>query len=796
MLSERLDEIELRIFEDKKELNEIINEIRASGETGADGKDPILNNKLRNIQDNLFYLQAQLDYAREEAIRRNAEAARPHVHKAVEEQPAPVQEETTVPPTPVAEAVQSANSGATVFQNQEYIPQPVPSMTKPASEKQPLSLGRINEAASWFKEKNQINEAPKEGVTTEELFGKKIMAIAASGLIFISLVLFAIVFIPSLDKAAKMFMMFAISAAFLIFGIVKIERSGKNSLYEALAGCGMGAVFVSLFLSDVYFKVLNDFMLYILLLIWAGAALYLSKRYESGMFSAIGQIGITVSVVFGTSLCTLSAYSDDILLRFIVLILYFLIGNFAYYFFSVKNTRNRLINNMFHVISLIILVSGCSRLATRNDGRLITAVIFLAIDVIAMLVIAFRGWTEENDLNEKFVSGIAYSLIFCGLIKVFARVLIGDNYSSRYQNMQGIMYVIFAAVVLVVLEIRTRKLVLDKEKAAYAVWVGILMMCFSVHLENIDGIGKFVGIGIAAFVGIIYGFISDKFIYRLAGYAAFVPYLILHFGRYAAFDIFFSFAILAGAFYIMYAMKNYKLSKKIVLFVFLLLTVFFKYAQIIDRILYNDSIDVDYMVVFIILYAIYAAIQFGARFTPFRKNWLTGEEEKPFMFLLDIANAVQIFLGMVLISQDMNTGKWFITLLLLVAVASLNLKRFLTDKENVTMHIYSAVKFTILMYVILRSMEAGAAMISIGCFVVAIVCIVTGFVMKLERLRVYGLVLSMICVVKLVMFDIVYSNTLGHAISFFISGILCFTISAIYNYVGKKMNVEEQKTVK
>lgn len=90
MLSERLDEIELRIFEDKKELNEIINEIRASGETGADGKDPILNNKLRNIQDNLFYLQAQLDYAREEAIRRNAEAARPHVHKAVEEQPAPV----------------------------------------------------------------------------------------------------------------------------------------------------------------------------------------------------------------------------------------------------------------------------------------------------------------------------------------------------------------------------------------------------------------------------------------------------------------------------------------------------------------------------------------------------------------------------------------------------------------------------------------------------------------------------------------------------------------------------------
>ncbi len=104
------------------------------------------------------------------------------------------------------------------------------------------------------------------------------------------------------------------------------------------------------------------------------------------------------------------------------------------------------------------------------------------------------------------------------------------------------------------------------------------------------------------------------------------------------------------------------------------------------------------------------------------------------------------------------------------------------------MHIYSAVKFTILMFVILRSMEAGAAIISIGCFIIAIACIVTGFMMKLEKLRVYGLVLSMICIVKLVMFDIVYSNTLGHAVSFFVSGILCFSISAIYYYVGKRMN--------
>ncbi len=36
------------------------------------------------------------------------------------------------------------------------------------------------------------------------------------------------------------------------------------------------------------------------------------------------------------------------------------------------------------------------------------------------------------------------------------------------------------------------------------------------------------------------------------------------------------------------------------------------------------------------------------------------------------------------------------------------------------------------------------------------------------------------------MIDISYENTIGHALSFFLSGVLCFVISAIYSYVEKK----------
>ena len=45
----------------------------------------------------------------------------------------------------------------------------------------------------------------------------------------------------------------------------------------------------------------------------------------------------------------------------------------------------------------------------------------------------------------------------------------------------------------------------------------------------------------------------------------------------------------------------------------------------------------------------------------------------------------------------------------------------------------------------------------------------------------------MLSIFKLLMVDAHYENTLGNAISFFVSGVLCFAISMIYNYLDKKM---------
>jgi uncharacterized membrane protein len=49
----------------------------------------------------------------------------------------------------------------------------------------------------------------------------------------------------------------------------------------------------------------------------------------------------------------------------------------------------------------------------------------------------------------------------------------------------------------------------------------------------------------------------------------------------------------------------------------------------------------------------------------------------------------------------------------------------------------------------------------------------------------YGLVITNISIVKLILIDITYNGSLGKAIGFFICGILCFAISFIYSMIDK-----------
>ena len=115
------------------------------------------------------------------------------------------------------------------------------------------------------------------------------------------------------------------------------------------------------------------------------------------------------------------------------------------------------------------------------------------------------------------------------------------------------------------------------------------------------------------------------------------------------------------------------------------------------------------------------------------------------------------------------------------------LKRYQGKKEEMYAGIYVGLKLTILLWITLSSFEAANMIVSVSCFVLAIVGIMIGFAFGFKSLRIYGLVLSIFSVVKLIMVDMSYDNLLGRAVGFFVCGILCFVISLIYNTIDKNM---------
>ena len=63
---------------------------------------------------------------------------------------------------------------------------------------------------------------------------------------------------------------------------------------------------------------------------------------------------------------------------------------------------------------------------------------------------------------------------------------------------------------------------------------------------------------------------------------------------------------------------------------------------------------------------------------------------------------------------------------------------------------------------------------------------------KSKTLRLYGVVLSLLCVLKLVTYDVAGQTTILRVVAFIGGGMICFAISALYSYAVKKLDVDRE----
>ncbi|MBR6360052.1 MAG: DUF2339 domain-containing protein, partial [Lachnospiraceae bacterium] len=595
---------------------------------------------------------------------------------------------------------------------------------------------------------------PRTGTDIESKVGKTVMGVLASVLIFVSLVLFAGMFYKYIPDTLKVTLMFALSFAMAVIGLIKMSKESKyNILFTSLAGCGVGALYISCMLTHFVFEMINEPTLMIMIFIWLIAALALA-RFKSEVFVYICDLGLIVA-----SILVAAEYNDNILAA----ALYFVVLTALY---LVKHSGTN--KDYFYFLQLPLMCIVLGLMHKNSDISWLVAGLSLFVVYAALTFVSIR-----YPLKNKAFTDHCLRIFFTAEVYISTMVL-----AYVFKEHRQIVFIVFALAGAVLYYFRHYK----SERYLFYIWAGadlVLVPSVFMALE----IYEFVGLIPVFAVVIVLGTVTDDRWIRYAGYiwaalfladvpgeavtriwyvvaasgvCAVLAVTVLLWRRHWSDKYAFSFLAMIYAGGLTYAYKRYLWA----------------------------AADVRFEHTYL-WFVVCAAISVLMNTKVFRRD----DEPKAGRIIGYVVNALLLVTGIPMLVSGWkdNTLATVLLILSVLALALVNTGNlFKTSVNRDLLGVYTGLKFSFIVFALLARFHAVSYIVSIVCMVVAVAIIVTGFLTGLKSLRIYGLVLTLLCIFKLIVFDIEYDSDIMRPAGFFIAGVLCFGISWIYSRLEKQ----------
>lgn len=619
---------------------------------------------------------------------------------------------------------------------------------------------------------NQIKAIPKTQIkeqkdlrnnskNIENIIGKSFMGIAASILIFISIILLSSLVYPYLTDTLKIITMFIISGIFTTIGLVNLNKDKDNKLYLSLSSCGLGAFYISLFLTNIYFKLIGDIFLYILLFVWSLSILFLSKL-NSKIFQIIGQIGILISTIMGGINC-LNTNNFQMLN---ILTIYTIISSIVYFIGFRKNNANE--NNISLIFSTIynfLLANFITNMYFNKVSFIaIVLILYIAIFIIYQIFIFKENSKTFNilkDITNSFNTLIIYLLIY--------------NQFEKFST----SCLIVTPIILLLFIINQIK----QEKNTKYIYDIFLLVLFFFSFIEINFIKDYLHIVIPSIMLLSYSYLKNNKIYKYISFLYFLYYLLFSDIALASFIIQ-GFLFLIASIY--FLGNKYEEDVKNIIYILFLIFIVKSGYELLDISLIKDKYILKDSIILIITSIIHI---FSCK--TILKNLKTKEINKKTQIIFDIITSILMIYSLCNLDNFFVLKDYIIVYILLIltsyAIFFINTSNLLNKHKGLLPGFYIGIKFSFLTFLILNAIDINAYIISISLLSLAIIFIILGTIFKYKSLRFYGLILSILSIVKLIMFDFVHKNTIQTALSFFVCGLLCFFISLIYNKIDKKL---------
>lgn len=643
--------------------------------------------------------------------------------------------------------------------------------------------------------KKEENKIYKQTIDMEQKIGKNIIGILASILIFIGLTLFGALIYKSLSDCGKSMILFAVSGVILISGILLHKRL-KNIFTLSLIGCGMGAGYVSLIVSSVFLQIFSDITLYILILIWLAGMAYLCQRYESKALFLIGQCGIIVATCFGIGVVETNG------MKWFLVVLFFIITT-AFYLYKSKMQNSRIVENIMYFSTIgctgalgISNLYLCFSYIEMLESTTIYAMISMLLIIYIILLFSLYLKRIEHKGSLEKVLAIFYGLEVTAVLPFCVKVMITLFYGledTNYFYYEGtIGYSVFLILLGYLIIGMVERLVEKEEKEIQRVVVvaQVIVMTYCV-LQLLQG-GKYFGLMIFIVPAMVYGYYKNQSLYKILGLLllgiqglCWSEFYILH--MIIMLLCFFVYG------YLIYKDKEKQSVYKLILYTMGLLYSFSFAKQM--QIMINSMKLVQFSRVY--TWCLFTGI---CNFIILKSNYVyqcrnKNEKEKKLYTMARIVNIIVLFTSMVILGTNISAAAYTILFLLTCALCLLGTKEMLTTwREKRFVGFYIGIKITLFIRWTLMTMNITyGIIISMILLIISILSILYGLKIGLQSLRVYGLGLTMLSVVKLIMLDMKHTNTIESVLGFFACGVLCFGINLIYNLLSKKWEEEQNQ---
>ena len=617
----------------------------------------------------------------------------------------------------------------------------------------------------------------------EHWFGKNMMSIIASVLIFISIIIFSTIFYPSLTDEIKVLAMFLFSFGLTGFGYLGVKKNNKDGFKIAVMACGLGCIFVSLLVTRIYFEMLDDGMVLIAAVIWAAAVCFLSK-YSNTLFITIGQIGVFITIIVATQSLIDKIYEyrraglgkPDGNVIYAVIIA-FILAEVMLYYSGKRNQNSVLVNHIGLLVGIFILfanfnTSELAKFSMLGGKEEYTLLLLIGVCIAALVYILVN--------NDKEIAGV--NSIFAGLFSFAMGVFMLIFLENNLDGSEGCCLIV-AAVIFALLMVYSYRY--EKDTLTYRIavtWLAVEVL-FLIGAEN-EMWTMFVAL-LALLVFAYMGFVKNDRAYQwITVWSPFAYFLNMK--SFPGTSLLIIIIISVAVPYLMYEFKStYRQIYKTILYVEFL----FFFAVLFEAV--GKEFDIAREYLSLIKYIIVSVASVFAMKTDYAKSLIDGSDESDFKIVTYTINGIIMISGLShIIRYNTNVYVHIMYIIVVLTLYSVNTVSLFDDYENGLIHAYVGFKYTVLFIVIFESFSAPNIVISIFCVLFASVCVVFGFMIYKKGLRIYGLWLSMIFVFKLILIDMSYDEPIAKALGFMAAGIICFAISALYNYAEGKIGLK------